>query len=148
MGHADRIDHTATLAGWSMHLERSGATRRAMDRAEAVVDRFVMFFTMDGELYATDDVGRRTYFDLMNGSVDGDEPLPDNYKSFAAFTAVELSGSGEAMKFRHADLKKMKILPRKAAVRVLAAAGAGTKRLPDDDAEGEMPGGKPVPEDF
>lgn len=142
------------LGAWTLQQERMDAARKARDKVEGFLDQFMMFFRFDGGLYATDDAGRRTYYDLKNGSLKGDEPLPLGYKKFAAFTGVDLKetmrgGGTETVKFRAADLEDIEVITRMEAADLLSTAGKkkGPAKMPDPDTEGEMPGGQHLPED-
>lgn len=146
-------DIRGAIQAWAVQQERLDDARKARDKVDAFLDQFIMFFRFDGDLYATDDAGRRTFYDMKNGSLEGDEPLPKGYKGFAAFSAVDLKeamrGGGGTVKFRAADLKGISVVPRTTAAEALAATGPkrGGNALPDSDSEREMPGGKMMPEE-
>lgn len=142
------------LGAWSLQQERLDSARKARDKVEGYLDQFMMFFRYEGGLYATDDAGRRTFYDLKNGSLEGDEPLPLGYKKFAAFTGVDLKetmrgGGTETVKFRAEDLDAIEVISRKEAADLLSSGGRrrASSKMPDPDTEGEMPGGQHLPED-
>lgn len=146
-------DIRGAIQAWAIQQERLDDARKARDRADAFLDQFIMFFRFDGDLYATDDAGRRTFYDMKNGSMEGDEPLPKGYKGFAAFSAVDLKeamrGGGGTVKFRAEDLDEIEVISRNEAADMLSSVGKKktASKMPDPDTEGEMPGGQHLPED-